>query len=134
MIEIFCPGGLSHVDTWDYKPELERLHGTPFDSELGKQTFAGVAGKHAKSFWKFRQRGQSGLWISDLFPRMSQHADDLALIRSMQSKSALHGPAMFMMNSGFIQPGFPSMGSWVTFALGSETDNLPEFVVLPDPR
>ena len=134
VIEIFCPGGLSHVDTWDYKPELERLHGTPFDSELGKQTFAGVAGKHAKSFWKFRQRGQSGLWISDLFPRLSQHADDLALIRSMQSKSALHGPAMFMMNSGFIQPGFPSMGSWVTYALGSETDNLPEFVVLPDPR
>lgn len=134
VIEIFCPGGLSHVDTWDYKPELERLHGTPFDSELGKQTFAGVAGKHAKSFWSFRQRGQSGLWISDLFPKLSQHADDLALIRSMQSKSALHGPAMFMMNSGFIQPGFPSMGSWVTYALGSETDNLPEFVVLPDPR
>jgi len=134
VIEIFCPGGLSHVDTWDYKPELERLHGTPFDSELGKQTFAGVAGKHAKSFWSFRQRGESGLWISDLFPKLSQSADDMALINSMQSKSALHGPAMFMMNSGFIQPGFPSMGSWVTYALGSESDNLPEFVVLPDPR
>jgi len=134
VIEIFCPGGLSHVDTWDYKPELERLHGTPFDSELGKQTFAGVAGKHAKSFWSFRQRGESGLWISDLFPKLSQCADDMAFIHSMQSKSALHGPAMFMMNSGFIQPGFPSMGSWVTYALGSESDNLPEFVVLPDPR
>jgi len=134
VIEIFCPGGLSHVDTWDYKPELERLHGTPFDAELGKQTFAGVAGTHAKSFWPFQQRGQSGLWISDLFPQLSRCADDLAFIHSMQSKSALHGPAMFMMNSGFIQPGFPSMGSWVTYALGSETDNLPEFVVLPDTR
>ena len=134
VIEIFCPGGLSHVDTWDYKPELERLHGTPFDSELGKQTFAGVAGKHAKSFWSFGQRGESGLWMSDLFPKLSLCVDDMAFIHSMQSKSALHGPAMFMMNSGFIQPGFPSMGAWVTYALGSESDNLPEFVVLPDSR
>lgn len=134
VIEIFCPGGLSHVDTWDYKPELERLHGTPFDSDLGKQTFAGVAGKHAKSFWAFRKRGESGLWMSDLFPNLSGHVDDMAFIHSMQSKSALHGPAMFMMNSGFIQPGFPSMGSWMTYALGSESANLPEFVVLPDSR
>lgn len=134
VIEIFCPGGLSHVDTWDYKPELEKLHGTPFDSELGKQTFAGVAGKHAKSFWPFRQHGQSGLWMSELFPKLSQHVDEMAFLYSMQSKSALHGPAMFMMNSGFLLPGFPSMGSWVTYALGSESDNLPEYVVLPDPR
>jgi len=134
VIEIFCPGGLSHVDTWDYKPELERLHGTPFDSELGKQTFAGTAGKHAKSFWRFERKGESGLWISSLFPKLSQSIDQLAFIHSMQSKSALHGPAMFMMNSGFIQPGFPSMGSWVTYALGSVSDNLPEFVVLPDSR
>jgi hypothetical protein len=89
VIEIFCPGGLSHVDTWDYKPELERLHGTPFDAELGKQTFAGVAGTHAKSFWPFQQRGQSGLWISDLFPQLSRCADNLAFIHSMQSKSCL---------------------------------------------
>lgn len=134
VIEIFCPGGLSHVDTWDYKPELEKLDGTAFDSELGKQTFAGVAGKHAKSFWPFRQRGQSGLWMSDLFPKLSACVDEMAFVYSMQSKSALHGPAMFMMNSGFIQPGFPSMGSWVAYALGSQSDNLPEFVVLPDSR
>lgn len=134
VIEIFCPGGLSHVDTWDYKSELERLHGTPFDSELGKQTFAGVAGKYAKSFWPFRQHGQSGLWMSDLFPKLATHVDAMTFLYSMQSKSALHGPAMFMMNSGFVLPGFPSMGSWVTYALGSETENLPEYVVLPDPR
>lgn len=134
VIQIFCPGGLSHVDTWDYKPELDRKHGQPFDPELGKQTFAGVAGNYARSFWKFRQHGDCGRWLSDLFPRLAGHVDDLAFVYSMQSKSALHGPAMFMANSGFIRPGFPSMGAWVTYGLGSESDNLPAFVVLPDPR
>ena len=112
VIQIFCPGGLSHVDTWDYRPQLEKSHGTAFDAELGKQTFAGVAGEYARSFWRFRQHGESGRWLSDLFPLMGQHVDDMAFVYSMQNKSALHGPAMFMMNSGFIRPGFPSMGSW----------------------
>ncbi len=134
VIQIFCPGGMSHVDTWDYRPELERVHGTAFDAELGKQTFAGVAGTYAKSFWRFGQHGECSRWLSDLFPQMSQHVDDMAFIYSMQNKSALHGPAMFMMNTGFIRPGFPSMGSWVTYGLGCETDNLPSFVVLPDVR
>ena len=134
VIQIFCPGGLSHVDTWDYKPELERLHGQPFDAELGKQTFAGIAGNYGKSFWTFRQHGQCGRWISDLFPNLAEHVDGMAFIHSMQNKSALHGPAMFMMNSGFIRPGFPAMGAWVTYGLGSESENLPAFVVLPDPR
>ncbi len=134
VIEIFCPGGLSHVDTWDYKPGLEKSHGKPFDAELGKQTFAGVAGIYAKSFWKFRQHGQCGKALSDLFPGMARHVDEIAFLHSMQNKSALHGPAMFMMNSGFIQPGFPSMGSWVGYGLGSESENLPAFVVLPDVR
>jgi len=130
VIQIFCPGGLSHVDTWDYKPELERHHGEPFDSELGKQTFAGVAGNYAGSFWKFRQHGDSGRWLSDLFPRLASHVDDMSFLHSMQSKSALHGPAMFMANSGFIRPGFPSMGAWVSYGIGSESDDLPGFVVL----
>lgn len=134
VIQIFCPGGLSHVDTWDYRPELERLHGKAFDSELGKQTFAGTAGEYAKSFWAFRQHGQSGRWMSDLFPNLSKHVDDMAFIYSMQNKSALHGPAMFMMNSGFVRPGFPAMGSWVTYGLGSENENLPAYIVLPDTR
>ena len=134
VIEIFCPGGLSHVDTWDYKPELERQHGQPFDAELGKQTFAGIGGNYAKSFWPFHQHGESGRWISDLFPRLARQTDDMAFLYSMQSKSALHGPAMFMANSGFIRPGFPSMGAWVTYGLGTESENLPAFVVLPDSR
>ena len=122
------------MDTWDYRPELDKLHGKPFDSELGKQTFAGVAGEYAKSFWPFQQHGQCGRWMSDLFPKLAKHVDDMAFIHSMQNKSALHGPAMFMMNSGFIRPGFPSMGSWVTYGLGSVNENLPSFVVLPDVR
>lgn len=134
VIEIFCPGGLSQVDTWDYKPELERRTGKPFDEE-GKLTFfASKPGNCQGSFWKFRQHGQSGLWMSDLFPRLSQHIDDIAFLHSMQSKSALHGPAMFMMNSGFTRPGFPSMGSWITYGLGSMNEDLPAFVVLPDVR
>lgn len=134
VIQIFCPGGISHVDTWDYKPGLEKRHGESFDVELGKQTFSGVAGKYSKSFWPFRQHGGCGRWISDLLPQFAGHVDEVAFIHSMQSKSALHGPAMFMANSGFIRPGFPCMGAWVTYGLGSVNDNLPAFVVLPDTR
>lgn len=134
VIQIFCPGGMSHVDSWDYKPELERLHGRPFDLADGKNFFSGKAGNYTKSFWEYRQHGECGRWMSSLFPRLSGCVDDIAFIHSMQSKTALHGPAMFMMNSGFILPGFPAMGAWVTYGLGSENENLPAFVVLPDPR
>ncbi len=134
VIQIFCPGGLSHVDTWDYKPELERRAGQPFDPD-GKLTFfASKPGNCQPSYWKFRQHGECGRWMSDLLPQLAASVDDLAFIHSMQSKTALHGPAMFMMNSGFIRPGFPCMGAWVTYGLGSECDNLPAFVVLPDSR
>lgn len=134
VIQIFCPGGLSHVDTWDYKPELAKRHGKPFDPD-GKLTFfASKPGNCQQSWWPFRQHGACGRWISDLFPKLAHCVDDMAFIHSMQSKSALHGPAMFMANSGFILPGFPSMGAWVTYGLGSPSEDLPAFVVLPDPR
>ncbi len=134
VIQIFCPGGLSHLDTWDHKPELAKRQGTPFDPDGKLQFFASKPGNCQQSLWPFRQHGKSGRWMSDLFPQLSQCVDDIAFIHSMQSKSALHGPAMFMANSGFTLPGFPSMGAWVTYGLGSESDNLPAFVVLPDPR
>jgi hypothetical protein len=134
VIQIFCPGGLSHVDTWDYKPGLGKAHGRPFDLEDGRNFFSGKAGSYAKSFWEFQQHGQCGKWMSSLFPRLAHCVDDMAFIHSMQGKTALHGPAMFMANSGFILPGFPCMGAWVTYGLGSESGNLPAFVVLPDPR
>ena len=134
VIQIFCSGGLSHVDTFDYKPELERRAGTPFDPDGKLQFFASKPGNCQPSFWKFRQHGQSGIWMSDLLPKLTTCVDDMAFIYSMQSKTALHGPGNFMMNTGQILPGFPSMGSWVTYGLGCETDNLPSFVVLPDKR
>lgn len=134
VIQIFCPGGLSHVDTWDYKAELAKRHGQPFDPD-GKLTFfASKPGNCQQSYWPFRQHGECGRWISDLFPKLAQRVDDIAFLHSMQSKSALHGPAMFMANTGNILPGFPTMGAWVTYGLGSESEDLPAFVVLPDPR
>ena len=134
VIQIFCPGGMSHVDTFDYKPELQRRAGQPFDPDGKLQFFASKPGNCQPSHWPFRQHGESGLWVSDLFPRLSQCVDDIAFLYSMRSKTALHGPACFMMNTGFTLPGFPSMGAWVTYGLGSEAQNLPAFVVLPDPR
>lgn len=134
VIQIFCPGGLSHVDTWDYKPELHNRQGKPFDPDGKLQFFASKPGNCQGSFWTFRQHGACGRWISDLFPRLAQCVDEMAFVHSMQSKSALHGPAMFMANSGFTLPGFPSMGAWVTYGLGSPSEDLPAFVVLPDPR
>ena len=134
VIQIFCPGGMSQVDTFDYKPELEKRNGTPFDPDGKLQFFASKPGNCRGSFWKFRKHGQSGLWMSDLFPKLAKCVDEMAFIYSMHSKTALHGPACFMMNTGFTLPGFPSMGSWVTYGLGSEADDLPAFVVLPDPR
>jgi hypothetical protein len=134
VIQIFCPGGLSHVDSWDHKPELTKRQGKPFDADGKVQFFASKPGNCQGSYWPFRQHGQSGRWISDLFPKLAGKVDEMAFIHSMQSKSALHGPAMFMANSGFILPGFPSMGAWVTYGLGSESADLPSFVVLPDSR
>jgi len=134
VIQIFCPGGLSHVDTWDYKPELEKRTGKPFDTTGELEFFASKPGNCQGSFWKFRQHGECGKWMSDLFPKLSTCVDDMAFIHSMTNKTALHGPACFMMNSGFTMPGFPAMGAWVTYGLGTETQNLPSFVVLPDVR
>jgi hypothetical protein len=134
VINIFCPGGLSHLDTFDYKPELVKRNGTPFDTSGTVQFFASKPGDCQQSYWPFRQHGECGRWVSDLLPGLAGHVDEMAFIHSMQSKTALHGPAMFMANSGFILPGFPSMGAWVTYGLGSESEDLPAFVVLPDPR
>lgn len=134
VIQIFCPGGMSQVDTFDYKPALEKRAGQPFDPDGKLQFFASKPGNCQPGFWKFRQHGESSRWVSDLFPKLSACVDDMAFIYSMHSKTALHGPACFMMNTGFTLPGFPSMGAWVTYGLGSDAEDLPAFVVLPDPR
>jgi len=130
VIQVFCVGGMSHLDSFDYKPELVKRSGTAFDMP----TFFGQAGNLLASRFEFKQRGASGLWVSDLLPHMAGCADKLTVIRTMVSKSANHMPAVAQMNTGFILTGFPSMGAWVVYALGTENENLPSFVVLPDPR
>ena len=130
VVQVFCVGGMSHVDTFDYKPELSRRTGQPFNMP----TFFGQAGNLLGSVFDFKQHGQSGLWVSELLPNLAQCADKLTVIRTMVSKSANHMPAVAQMNTGFILTGFPSMGAWVVYALGSENEDLPSFVVLPDAR
>ncbi len=134
VIHICQIGGVSQVDTFDYKPALEELHGREMPGFVKPDTFFGHAGLMRKHEWNFRQRGDSGLWISDLFPHLAGMADELTVVRSMYSESANHTPAMFLQNSGFATNGFPSLGSWLSYGLGNESDSLPTFVVLPDAR
>ena len=134
VVHLCLCGGLSHLDSFDYKPQLERLHGKSLQASERPETFFNQIGLLRQSDWKFRQRGQSGLWISDLFPKLAELADDLTVIRSMVADSANHTPATFEENSGFRLNGFPVMGSWISWGLGCETDELPSYVVLPDVR
>ena len=133
-IHICLIGGFSQVDSFDYKPLLERFDRKRMPGFVKPETFFGVAGLMRKNEWEFKQRGQSGLWVSDLFPHLAKVADELSVIRSMHSPSANHTPAMFLQNSGFAANGFPSLGSWLSYGLGNESDSLPTFVVLPDAR
>ncbi len=133
-IQISLVGGMSHVDSFDHKPELDRHHGQSLKTDETPDIFFGRVGLLRRSDWKFRQRGHSGLWISDMFPNIAGMADELLLLRSMVSDSANHTPALFFLNSGFGANGFPSTGSWLSYGLGNESQSLPTFVVLPDSR
>lgn len=134
VIEIFCSGALSHVDTFDYKPELERLDGQPLPGNEKLISFQGPNGNLTKPLWKFRPRGESGKMVSDLVPHIGEMADEICFFHSLTNKSNTHGPAENVMNTGFAFDGFPSMGAWINFALGSENQNLPAFVAIEDPR
>ncbi|HEV3259180.1 MAG TPA: DUF1501 domain-containing protein, partial [Gemmataceae bacterium] len=133
-IQIFLQGGLSQVDSFDYKPSLERLHGQSVPGPERPMGFMGRVGRLHKAHFAFRRRGQSGLWVSDLFPHLAGVADELTVIRSMWSGTGNHTPATYEANSGFRTLGFPAAGSWISYGLGCEVDNLPTFVVLPDSR
>jgi hypothetical protein len=137
VIQLFMNGGASPADTFDYKPVLEQQHGKAFDPGAGKmvESVTGSPGfKVMKSPFAFKQYGESGRWVSSVFPHLSKQVDDLTFLMSMVSKTNVHGPASYLMNTGFILPGFPCMGSWLSYGLGKLTDNLPTFVVLPDAR
>ncbi len=134
IIHICLCGGLSHLDSFDYKPELTRFHGKSLPGKEKPETFFNRIGLLRKNDWEFKRRGESGLWVSDLFPHLAGVADELTVIRSMVASSANHTPATFEENSGFRLNGFPVMGSWISYGLGCETENLPAYVVLPDAR
>jgi len=134
LIVIFLPGGISHIDTFDYKPDLVKHHGKQTKGENTITPFFGKPGAVMRSPWEFKQYGKSGKWVSDLLPHLATTVDDLTFFHSMVTRSNAHGPAIFQMSTGYIFQGFPSIGSWVSYGLGSENKNLPSFVVLPDPR
>jgi hypothetical protein len=134
VIWIFANGGPSQVDTFDYKPELQKKDGQTlegFDPKTG--FFPNSAGPLMKSPFEWAQHGGSGTWVSDLFPRLSQHVDKMSFIHSCWTGSNNHSPALFMMNTGMTRMGSPCVGSWVTYGLGSEAESLPSFVVMSDP-
>ncbi|MBL9135737.1 MAG: DUF1501 domain-containing protein [Verrucomicrobiales bacterium] len=135
IIWLFMNGGQSQVDTWDYKPELQRRDGQAlpdFDPKTG--FFPGAVGPLMKSPFDWAQHGQSGTWVSSLFPHLSKQVDRMAFIHSLHTESNNHSPALFMMNTGTTRMGHPSVGSWITYGLGSVSDDLPAFIVMSDPK
>lgn len=134
VVQLFMSGAASQCDTFDYKPRLLRDSGKPFDVGEKVELFQSEPGAFMKSPWEWRPYGECGKWVSDLVPEIGSCADDIAFLHSMVSKSNVHGPATFMQATGFVLPGFPSMGSWISYGLGNLNDNLPAFVVLPDVR
>ena len=134
VIHIVLCGGLSQVDTFDYKPELARHHGQSLPGDEQPDVFFGQVGLLKRNDWAFRRRGQSGLWVSELFPHLGEVADELTVIRSMYAETSNHTPATFQENTGFRLNGFPVAGAWLSYGLGCETDDLPAYVVIPDPR
>src|SRR5438270_4523010 len=134
VVQLFMSGAASQVDTFDYKPELIRRSGQKFDPGGRVELFQSAPGAVMQSPWSWKQHGQCGRWVSSLLPHLATCVDEIAFVHSMVSKSNVHGPATFMQNTGFVLPGFPSAGAWITYGLGSLNENLPAFVVMPDLR
>lgn len=135
VIQLFMNGGPSQMDLFDPKPELERRHGEAyFDKIAGEVENATAAGAIMRSPFRFAQHGQSGAWVSEVLPHTARVVDELAFIRSMYTDNITHEPALWIIHSGRMLPGQPTLGAWVTYALGSENQNLPAYVVLDDPQ
>jgi hypothetical protein len=134
VLQIFCPGGASHMDLWDYKPALEKYHDQPMPGGENTVTFQGKNGPLMRSPWPFIEGGKSGKMISSMLPHMAEHVDDIAFVHSMTSRSNTHGPGCVFMNTCFTREGYPSAGAWTSYALGSLNHNLPTFVAIQDVR
>ena len=133
VLVIFCAGACSQLETYDYKPELIKYDGKPFEGGP-PVTFQGPAGNLARPQYEFRPKGETGKMVSDMIPHLGEIVDDISFIHTLTSKSNTHGPAENFLSTGFILDGFPSMGAWSSYALGTENQNLPVFVAIPDPR
>jgi len=133
VLVVYCPGAVSHVDTFDYKPALTKLHGKK-PPGLPAVTFEGPSGNIAKPFWEFKPRGESGKMTSELLPRLGAMADDFCFVHSLHTQTSAHPQGENFFNTGFTMEGFPSFGAWVTYALGSACSDLPAFVAINDPR
>lgn len=133
VIWLFMNGGPSHVDTWDYKPELIKQDGKElggFDKSTG--FFQDQVGPLMKSPFQWKQHGKSGTWVPEIFPTIAQHVDDIAFVHSCHTETNNHSPALFQINTGMSRMGFPSVGAWVTYGLGTENQSLPGYVVMYD--
>lgn len=133
VLVIFCAGACSQLETWDYKPELIRRDGQPMPGGPAV-TFQGPAGNLARPQYRFRPRGECGKMVSDLLPQLGSLVDEFAFVHSLTSRTNTHGPAENYISTGFAEDGFPSMGAWLSYALGTENRDLPTFVAIPDPR
>jgi len=133
VLVIYCPGAVSHVDTFDYKPALSKLHGQK-PPGIPEVTFEGPTGNIAKPFWDFKPRGETGKMVSDLLPHLAEQVDAFCFLHSMTTDTSAHPQGENFMNTGFTMEGFPSFGAWVTYALGTDNQELPAFVAINDPR
>lgn len=134
VIQMFMAGAASHVDMFDYKPLLEKRHGEKWDVGEKVELFQSEPGSVFASPWPWKQYGNSGKWLNDIVAPLGSVVDEIAFIHNMVGKTGVHSQATYLQSTGFQLPGFPGMGSWVSYGLGSENDNLPSFVVLPDHR
>src|SRR5688572_26876510 len=140
VIFLFMVGGPSQVDSFDYKPELQKLGGKPVPESIRKaleatrhaNVFHGCKDELLASPFKFTQHGESGMWVSELFPHLARHVDELCFVHSMQAETNNHAPASYQLHTGDVRPGKGSLGSWVTYGLGSENQDLPGYVALFD--
>ncbi|MEM1295071.1 MAG: DUF1501 domain-containing protein [Verrucomicrobiota bacterium] len=134
VIQLFMAGAASHVDLFDYKPQLEKEHGQQWDPGEGVELFQSSPGASAKSYWEFEPYGESGKAISEVVAPLGEVVDDMAFVHNLVGQTGVHSQGTLLQTTGFGRPGFPSAGSWVSYGLGSENENLPSFVVLPDHR
>lgn len=134
VIQLFMAGAASHIDLWDYKPELIKHHGKPSDFGEPVEAFQDGLGPWLKPIWNFQPYGKCGKQISDVVAPLGKHVDDMAFIHNVVGKSGIHSQATLLQATGFQLPGFPGAGCWCSYALGSGNENLPTFVVLPDHR